>query len=53
LIVDLSGIDFIAGDALRALFALWSAGAATTEPPRAHVMRICSERITFELRRDE
>ena len=53
LIVDLSGIDFIAADALRALFALWSAGEATTEPPRAHVMRICSERITFELRRGE
>jgi hypothetical protein len=49
--VDLSGIDFIAIDALRALFALWSAGAAETEPPRAHVMRICSERITVELRR--
>jgi hypothetical protein len=52
LIVDLSGIDFIAVDALRALFALWSADPATTEPPRAHVMRICSERITVELRRD-
>ena len=51
LIVDLSGIDFIAVDALRALFALWSAGAAETEPPGAHVMRICSERITVELRR--
>jgi hypothetical protein len=51
LIVDLSGIDFIAVDALRALFALWSAGAAGTEPPRAHVMRICSGRITIELRR--
>jgi hypothetical protein len=51
LIVDLSGIDFLAVDALRALFALWSAGAAETEPPRAHVMRICSERITVELRR--
>jgi hypothetical protein len=53
LIIDLSGIDFIAIDALRALFALWSPDSATTEPPRSHVMRICSERITFELRRDE
>lgn len=51
LIIDLSGIDFIAVDALCALFALWS--PATTEPHRAHVMRICSERITVELRRDE
>jgi hypothetical protein len=51
LIVDLSGIDFIAIDALRALFALWSADPATSEQPRAHVMRICSERITVELRR--
>jgi hypothetical protein len=51
LIVDLSGIDFVAVDALRALFTLWSAGAAQTEPPQAHVMRICSERITVELRR--
>ena len=53
LIVDLSGIVFIAVDALRALFALWSAGAARTEPPQAHVMRICSGRITVELRRGE
>ena len=53
LVIDLSGIDFIAIDALRALFALWSPDPATTEPPRAHVMRICSERITVELRRDE
>jgi hypothetical protein len=53
LIIELSGIDFIATDALRALFALWSPDSATTEPPRSHVMRICSERITFELRRDE
>jgi hypothetical protein len=52
LILDLSGIDFIAVDALRALFVLWSPDPATTEPPRAHVMRICSERITLELRRD-
>jgi hypothetical protein len=52
LTIDLSGIDFIAVDALRALFALWSPDPATTEPPRAHVMRICSERITVELRRD-
>jgi hypothetical protein len=52
LIIDLSGIDFIAVDALRALFTLWSPDPATTEPPRAHVMRICSERITVELRRD-
>jgi hypothetical protein len=51
LIIDLSGTDFIAGDALRALFALWSPDPAPTEPPRAHVMRICSERITIELRR--
>ena len=52
LIIDLSGIDFIAVDALRALFALWSPDPATTESHRAHVMRICSERITVELRRD-
>jgi hypothetical protein len=52
LIVYLSGINFIAIDALRALFALWSPDPATTESPRAHVMRICSERITVELRRD-
>jgi hypothetical protein len=51
LTVDLSGIDFIALDALCALFALWS--PAATESHRAHVMRICSERITVELRRDE
>jgi hypothetical protein len=51
LIVDLSGIDFIAVDGLRALFALWSAGPGTTEPPRARVMRICSERLTVVLRR--
>jgi hypothetical protein len=51
LIIDLRGIDFIAADALRALFALWSPVPAPTEPPRAHVMRICSERITIELRR--
>jgi hypothetical protein len=52
LIIDLNGIDFMAADALRALFTLWSPDPATTEPPRAHVMRICSERITIELRRD-
>jgi hypothetical protein len=52
LIVDLSGIDFVAIDALRALFALWSPDPTTTKPPRAHVMRICSEHITVELRRD-
>ncbi len=51
LIIDLSGIDFIAAEALRALFTLWSPDPAATEPPRAHVMRICSERITIELRR--
>jgi hypothetical protein len=51
LIIDLCGIDFIAGDALRALFTLWSPVPAPTEPPRAHVMRICSEHITVELRR--
>jgi hypothetical protein len=51
LIIDLSGIDFIAVDALCALFALWS--PATTDSHRAQVMRICSERITVELRRDE
>jgi hypothetical protein len=33
LIIDLSGIDFIAIDALRALFALWSPDSARTEPP--------------------
>jgi hypothetical protein len=52
LTIDLSGINFIAGDALRALFTLWSSDPAPTEPHRAHVMRICSERITIELRRD-
>jgi hypothetical protein len=52
LVIDLSGIDFIAVDALRALLALWSQDPATTEPPREHVMRICSEHITVELRRD-
>jgi hypothetical protein len=52
LIIDLSGADFIAVDALRALIALWSADhPATTESPRAHVMRICSEHMTVELRR--
>jgi hypothetical protein len=51
LIIDLSGIDFLAADALRALFTLWSPDPTPTEPPRAHVMRICSERITIELRR--
>jgi len=51
LIVDLRGIDFIAADALRALFTLWSPDPALSGPPRAHVMRICSERITIELRR--
>jgi hypothetical protein len=50
--IDLSGIDFIAVDALCALFALWSPDSATTESHRAHVMRICSERITVELRRE-
>ena len=52
LIVDLSGSDFIAVDGLCALLALWSPDPATTESHRAHVMRICSERITVELRRD-
>ena len=52
LIIDLSGTDFIAVDALCALFALWSPDPVTTEAPRAHVMRICSERMTIELRRD-
>lgn len=51
LIIYLSGIDFIAADALRALFTLWSPGPAPTDPFRTHVMRICSERITIELRR--
>jgi hypothetical protein len=51
LIIDLNGIDFIAVDALRALFALWSPDPAGTHPPGAHVMRIRSERITVELRR--
>jgi hypothetical protein len=50
LIVDLSGIDFITVDGLRALFALWSADPATTELPGARVMRICSERMTVVLR---
>lgn len=53
LVVELSGTDFIAVDALRALFALWSADPATTEQPRSHVMRICTERLTVELRRGE
>jgi len=50
LIVDLSGIDFIGIDGLRALFALWSANPATTELPRERVMRIRSERMTVVLR---
>jgi len=52
LIIDLSGADFITVGGLRALIALWSADhPATTESPRAHVMRICSEHMTVELRR--
>jgi hypothetical protein len=51
LIVDLNGIDFIAVDAPRALFALWSPDPAATHPLGAHVMRIRSEHITVELRR--
>ena len=53
LIIDLSGGDFITVGGLRALIALWSADhPATPESPRAHVMRICSEHMTVELRRD-
>jgi ABC-type transporter Mla MlaB component len=51
LIIDLSGVDFITVGGLRALLTLWSADQATTESPRAHVMRICSEHMTVELRR--
>ena len=52
LIIDLSGADFITVGGLRALIALWSADhPATTESPRAHVMRIFSEHMTVELRR--
>jgi hypothetical protein len=51
LIIDLSGVDFITVGGLRALLTLWSADPATTESPRAHVMRICSEHMTVELRR--
>jgi hypothetical protein len=51
LLVELSGIDFIAVDGLRALLALWSADPTTTELPRVRVMRICSEQLTVVLRR--
>ena len=51
LLVELSGIDFIAGDGLRALIALWAAESTTTETPQVRDMRICSEQFTVILRR--
>lgn len=51
LVVDLSGIDFIAVDGLRALLALWSADPGSTELSPVRVMRICSEEFTVVLRR--
>jgi hypothetical protein len=51
LVVELSGIDFIAVDGLCALLALWSADPSTTELPPVRVMRICSEQFTVVLRR--
>lgn len=49
LIVDLSGSDFIAVDALCALLAVWSTGSAN-EQPQARELRICSEHLTVVLR---
>jgi hypothetical protein len=51
LIVDLSGVDFFATDGLRALLALWSTDSASTDLTRERVVRICSERSTFVIRR--
>lgn len=51
LVVELSGIDFIAVDGLCALLALWSADPSTTDLPPVRVMRICSEQFTVVLRR--
>jgi hypothetical protein len=51
LVVDLSGIDFIPADGLRALLALWSADPASTELSPVRVMRIYSEEFTVVLRR--
>ena len=51
LIVDLSGSDFIAVDALCALLAVWSPDPAATERPPVRELRICSERLTVVLRR--
>jgi hypothetical protein len=49
--IDLNGIDFIAAEALRALFTLWSPDPAATEPPRVHVVRIHFEHMTVVVRR--
>jgi hypothetical protein len=50
LVVDLSGIDFVAVDGLRALLALWSTDPPSTELSPVRVMRICSEQFTVVLR---
>lgn len=50
LIIDLSGNDFIAVDALCALLALWSPDPNATERPSERELRICSERLTVVLR---
>jgi hypothetical protein len=51
LVVDLSRIDFIPVDGLRALLELWSANPASAELCPMRVMRICSEEFTVVLRR--
>jgi hypothetical protein len=51
LVVDFSGIDFIAVDGLRALIALWSADPARNGRSPVRVLRICSEQFTVVLRR--
>lgn len=51
LVVDLSGIDLIPVDGVRALLALWSAHPVSTQLSPARVMRICSEEFTVVLRR--
>ena len=51
LVVDLSGIDFVAVDGLRALLALWSTDPPSTELSPVRIMRICSEEFTVVLRR--
>lgn len=50
LIVDLSGSDFIAVDALCALLAVWSPDPVATERPQVRELRICSDQLTVVLR---